>query len=162
MQDLSALCPLDNVEWRARFIGVNQLGQAYFWRPDRELVRFPYVDPRRDPEGFAYNVLCENIAFDSESQLEPPYFPSHGVAAIHIGLLDTYDKLEAAVTRHCKFVFNSATLQPDEVRLPPPCLSPSCCLVSIAFLSWCLSLVSGWPRPDDPLLALFPLAVPLT
>ena len=110
------LCPVDSVEYRNRFIGVSpsDLGLAYFWRDARELVRFPWCDPRKNFDTFCFYVLCEHCAFTTEQA----FLTNHGsyrAAAVHEGILDTYDKLQLEYEKHCKYVFASATLTSEHM-----------------------------------------------
>lgn len=113
-RDRFDICPIQPQALKDRFLGVCPPGTAYFIRDPNTLVRFPYVDPRRDHESFAYLLLCEFIPFDTESQLLQNH-PTYAAAAIHHGLADTLDKVRHHVTRHCKYVFASATITEDHV-----------------------------------------------
>lgn len=137
--DLRSLCPValgdphDIDSWGCRVMGIHRDDNlAYFWRRTDEFVRFPYVDPRRDDnlEAFAFMVICECMAFDSEHEFLKPHsaHDTYAQAAFALGLLDTPDKLQCHLERHCKYRFASSTVSPEDcisvfqriADIPPP------------------------------------------
>lgn len=89
---------------------------AYFWRKPSNLVRFPWVDPRKDFETFCFHLLCEDLSFTSE------LFVTNGLttfsaAAVAAGIIDTYDKLHDRIAAHCKYMFASSTLTEDDILM---------------------------------------------
>jgi hypothetical protein len=97
------LCPVNNTKLRRRFICVSIQGLAYFWRPERDVVRFPIIDPRKNIESFCYTLLCEHCAFDTERSIKLHY-PTYALAAYHLGLVETFDKLQSHVACHIKYL----------------------------------------------------------
>ena len=137
--DLFHKCPAtpgdadDEDSWGNRFIGVHADDNvAFFWRHNNEIVRFPYVDPRKpgNLEPFAFMVINKCCAYDSECEFLAPLTASntYAHAAFAMGLIDTPAKLQAHLERHCKYQFASATVSPEDsmaiferiANVPPP------------------------------------------
>jgi hypothetical protein len=147
------LCPVNNKKLRKRFIGVSRQGLAYFWRPKQDLVRFPVIDPRKNIESFCYILLCEHCAFDTERSFKLHY-PTYALAAYHLGLVDTFDKLQSHVARHIKYMYASKSLTVEHIlelahaiMLPAmPAPSTMNCLDTLRAQAICAEAIGHMPE----------------
>lgn len=114
MVNRHGLCPVHGA-LSNDFIGVSDLGLAYFWRKPHNLVRFPWVDPRKDFQSFCYHLLCENMYFSQELHVKNGH-STYSAAAYAAGIIDTWDRLYDCMAAHCKYVFASATLTDDDIQ----------------------------------------------
>jgi hypothetical protein len=114
LTDRKHFCPVKKSKFFKRFIAVSKEGLAYFWRPKRDLVRFPVIDPRKNIESFCYILLCEHCTFDTERSFKL-HHPTYALAAYNLGLVDTFDKLQSHVARHIKYMYASKSLTVEHI-----------------------------------------------
>jgi hypothetical protein len=102
-----------NSTLHTRFLVVSSTGILYLQRPPDTIVRFPKVNPFKDPDTWAFMLLCRHIPFWNVESLatEGLYIPS----AIQYGIIDTPEKIAQLLRDNHAQRFKSASLTDDNI-----------------------------------------------